>query len=270
MAGPLTQECARPGANMSFNPWELAMAAANDSRADDFRALLEKRSYADARGAKLNYRLLKPQHGDANSRYPLVVFLHGAGERGDDNDSQLIHGVREFTRPEALLKHPCLLIAPQCPNGQCWVDVDWGGLAHTLPTRPSEPMRLTLELVKSIQKELPIDARRIYITGLSMGGYGVWDALARKPKLFAAAVPICGGADLSTASKIRDIPVWMFHGDQDDAVPVNRSRDMAAALKRAGGHPKYTEYSGVGHHSWEPAYKHLGLFAWLFEQRRND
>lgn len=245
------------------------LAAADNSRADDFRDLLEKRTYSDNTGAKLHYRLLKPHQQEADAQYPLVVFLHGAGERGDDNDAQLVHGVREFARAEARKKYPCFLIAPQCPSGKRWVEVDWSSRSHSLPKQPSHPMRLTLELVESIQKELPIDARRIYITGLSMGGYGVWDALARKPKLFAAAVPVCGGADLNTAKTVREIPVWMFHGDQDNAVPVGRSRDMAAALKKAGGHPKYTEYRGVGHNSWDSAYRDADMFAWLFAQKRN-
>jgi predicted peptidase len=258
---------------MKLTHWGMAMAAilaaADDSRADDFRVLLEKRTYSDGVGAKLHYRLLRPPKREGDAKYPLVVFLHGAGERGDDNDAQLAHGVREFARPQARQKYPCFLIAPQCPNGKRWVEVDWSSHSHTLPKQPSDPMRLTLELVESIQKEIPIDARRIYITGLSMGGYGVWDALARKPKLFAAAVPVCGGADLNTAKTVRDVPVWMFHGDQDSAVPVSRSRDMAAALKKAGGHPKYTEYRGVGHNCWDSAYQDSDMFAWLFAQKRN-
>ena len=101
-----------------------------------------------------------------------------------------------------------------------------------------------------------------------MGGYGSWDALARWPELFAAAVPVCGGADIKTAEKIKDIPVWIFHGDKDNAVPVSRSRDMDAALKKAGGKPKYTEYPGVGHNSWDKAYADPEMMAWLFAQKK--
>ncbi len=259
------------GSHMRFLIWGLAMAAifsADGARADDFRSLLEKRAFADAQGAKLPYRLLKPERIEAGAKYPLVVFLHGAGERGYDNDAQLIHGVREFATPEQRKKYPCFLIAPQCPNGKRWVEVDWSSKSHRLPKEPSEPLRLTLELVESLATELPIDAKRVYITGLSMGGYGVWDALVRKPELFAAAVSVCGGGDIETAERIKDIPVWLFHGDQDGAVPVSRSRDMVAALRKAGAHPKYTEYPGVGHNSWDAAYKDNDMHAWLFAQKR--
>ena len=113
----------------------------------------------------------------------------------------------------------------------------------------------------------PIDTRRIYLTGLSMGGYGTWDLIARQPERFAAAIPICGGGDPATAERIKHIPLWVFHGDADSAVKVSRSRDMVAALKQAGGEPKYTEYEGVGHDSWTRTYKSPEIYEWLFSQR---
>ena len=116
-------------------------------------------------------------------------------------------------------------------------------------------------------KEYSIDPQRIYLTGLSMGGYGTWDLLARKPDLFAAGVPVCGGGDESTAEKFAKVPVWVFHGDKDTAVPVGRSRTMVEALKKAGGHPKYTEYAGVGHNPWDKAYADPKLMNWLFKQK---
>jgi predicted peptidase len=119
-----------------------------------------------------------------------------------------------------------------------------------------------------MRKDYSIDGRRIYITGLSMGGYGTWDLMARKPELFAAAVPICGGGDEATAEKIKNIPVWVFHGAKDGAVKVERSRRMVEALKKAGGKPIYTEYPEVGHDSWNPAYKDAKMFAWLFAQKK--
>lgn len=113
-------------------------------------------------------------------------------------------------------------------------------------------------------------AQRIYLTGLSMGGFGVWDAMQRKPTWFAAAVPICGGGDPTFASAIAPIPVWAFHGDSDPAVKPKRSRDMIAALKAAGGQPKYTEYPNTGHNSWTETYKNREMYAWLFSQKRKD
>jgi predicted peptidase len=130
-------------------------------------------------------------------------------------------------------------------------------------------MRLLLELIPALRKEYGIDPKRIYVTGLSMGGFGTWDLIARKPDWFAAAAPVCGGADEATAATISKIPVWAFHGDQDGAVKPSRSRNMVEALKKAGGEPKYTEYKGVGHDSWNPAYKDPELMKWLFRQKRD-
>jgi predicted peptidase len=237
-------------------------------RAEPSELPLEKRTYTDAKGKTLPYRLLKPQDYDPKLKYPLVLFLHGAGERGTDNEKQLIHGVPEFAKEANRKRYPCFLVAPQCPPKDTWVKVDWRAETHQQSAEPSEPMRLTLELIDALRKELPIDARRIYVTGLSMGGYGTWDVLARRPELFAAGVPICGGGDESTAATIAKIPIWVFHGAKDPAVKVERSRRMVEALKKADGHPKYTEYPDEGHASWVPAYKSPELLAWLFDQKR--
>jgi predicted peptidase len=137
-----------------------------------------------------------------------------------------------------------------------------------MPEQPSQPLRQTLELVAALQKEFSIDPARLYITGLSMGGFGVWDAIQRQPDWFAAAAPICSGGDVSLAKKITGVPVWAFHGDADGTVKVRRSRDMIAALKAAGGTPKYTEYQGVGHDSWTATYRDPELYKWLFAQKR--
>lgn len=227
---------------------------------------LEPLVYTGKDGKTLPYRLMKPEGYDSAKKYPLVVFLHGAGERGTDNARQMVHGVPQFASKENREKYPCFLIAPQCPANTKWVDVDWGADAHTIPTEMTEPSRLTLELIDSIAKEFSIDPKRIYITGLSMGGYGTWDLLVRRPNLFAAAVPVCGGADEKTAEKIKHIPVWTFHGDKDGVVKPARSRNMVAALEKAGAKPKYTEYPKVGHNSWDPAYKDAEMFKWLFVQ----
>lgn len=229
---------------------------------------LEKRTYTDAGGKVLRYRLLKPADYDDKQSYPLVLFFHGAGERGDDNEKQLVHGVPEFARPENRKQYPCFLVAPQCPDKVKWVDADWGGDAHTLPAEPTEPMRLTLELLDALPKEFRIDRNRIYVTGLSMGGFGTWDILARRPAVFAAAAPVCGGADEATAARIAKVPIWAFHGAKDTVVKPSRSRNMIAALKKAGGEPKYTEYPEEGHGSWGPAYRDPELLKWLFAQKK--
>jgi predicted peptidase len=127
-------------------------------------------------------------------------------------------------------------------------------------------MSALFELLDSFIDSHPVDRQRIYLTGLSMGGFGTWDAIARRPDFFAAAIPICGGGDLKTASRIKDLPIWCFHGGADPVVAVELSRTMVDAIKAAGGHPKYTEYEGVAHDSWTQTYKNNELFQWLFQQ----
>ena len=147
-------------------------------------------------------------------------------------------------------------------------DVDWSAMSHTLPEKPSLSLAATLNAVAALQQEFSIDAKRIYITGLSMGGYGVWDAVARRPELFAAAVPICGGGDPALAKQMQTVAIWAFHGADDKAVTVERSRQMVEALKAVGAAPKYTEYPGVGHNSWEKTYSDLAMYEWLFAQSK--
>jgi predicted peptidase len=225
----------------------------------------EKREARDPKGAKLPYRLYKPKGATGKERLPLVLFLHGAGERGDDNDAQLKNGVRFFVANQA--QFPCFIAAPQCPAKFQWVDTPWGNPKHTMPAQPTEPLRLAIEMVSSLEKEFPIDPKRLYVTGLSMGGFGTWDVIQRYPKRFAAAVPVCGGADEAAAGLIAKVPVWVFHGGSDDVVKTARSRNIVEALKKAGGSPKYTEYPGVGHGCWDQAYQEKELFPWLFGQK---
>jgi len=226
----------------------------------------EAREFKSAAGKKLLYRLFKPASAGPKQKVPLVLFLHGAGERGDDNQAQTKHGVRFFLQNQA--KFPCTLVAPQCPARFQWVDTPWGNLKHTIPAQPTEPMQSTIELLAALQKEFPaIDAKRLYVTGLSMGGFGTWDIISRFPRKFAAAVPVCGGADEAQAPAIAKIPLWVFHGGADDVVKTVRSRNIVAALKAAGGSPRYTEYPGVGHGCWDQAYGEAELLPWLFSQK---
>jgi len=229
---------------------------------------LEKLAFKNGERS-LPYRLLVPQTVEAGKEYPLVIFLHGAGERGTDNEKPLVHGLPQFCTKENREKYPCYLIAPQCPDGARWVEVDWSAASHAMPKEPSEPMKLLLDLIAATMKDRPIDAKRVYATGLSMGGFGTWDLLARKPDLFAAAAVVCGGADEATAATVKGIPVWVFHGAKDGAVKPSRSRNMVAALEKVGAKPKFTEYPTVGHDAWNPAYKDPELFAWMFAQKKD-
>jgi predicted peptidase len=212
------------------------------------------------------YRLFRPRTLEENRKYPLVLFLHGAGERGDDNDAQLRHGLARLASPEIQSKHPSFILAPQCPKGKKWSEVDWSQPKSQLPEKPSSSLLLALKVLDQLIQQMPVDPKRVYLTGISMGGYGTWDAATRWPDRFAAAVPVCGGGDDLQAARLTRLPLWCFHGDQDKAVPVSRSRDMIDAIKSAGGTPKYTEYPGVGHNSWDKAYTEPDLYDWLFSK----
>jgi predicted peptidase len=229
----------------------------------------EPRVFKNAAEQKLNYQILTPKGYDATGteKYPLVLFLHGAGERGDDNVAQLKHCTKKFLEPENRDKYPCFVMVPQCPTDKKWVEVDWSADKHDQPEKPDETMQLVLDTLASLQNEFRVDDRRLYVSGLSMGGYGTWDLAARYPDRIAAAAPICGGGDEKMAARLSKLPLWVFHGDQDTAVKPERSRNMIAAIEKAGGKPKYTEFKGVGHNSWDPAYADPALLAWMFAQR---
>ena len=245
-----------------------ADAAEPGSAADSWQRSFA-RDELQSGGATLRYRLFAPVAPAGEAKLPLVLFLHGAGERGDDNAAQLKHGAAEFLRRQS--EHPCLVLVPQCPAGRKWVEVDWGqgGGAGTFPAEPSEPLKLALEVVDDLVAAGRADPDRLYVTGLSMGGYGTWYAAAMPGSRFAAAAPVCGGGDPQWAARYVSLPVWAFHGDDDRAVPVGRSREMIAAIRAAGGEPKYTEYPGVGHDSWTRTYADDAFHAWLFAQRRD-
>lgn len=215
----------------------------------------------------LPYRLHVPPGPAPPDGLPLLLFLHGAGERGQDNMAQLRHGVQRLAEGLALRRLPCAIVAPQCPAGQRWVEVPWEAKVHRQPPVPSMPLATALLLVDALTTELGLDVRRCYLVGLSMGGYGVWDAVMRRPDRFAAAVPICGGGDVSRAAAIARLPQWIFHGALDEVVPVSRSREMVAALRAAGGAPRYSEYPDEGHACWERACGEPDLLPWLLSQR---
>ena len=222
-------------------------------------------------GKSRPYRLLKPTDVKSGEKHALVVILHGAGECGVDNTKQLVWFWNDkkpsvMTRPE-VAKEKAFVIVPQCPDGKQFVEVPWGKGSYKSP-EISEPLKLTLALVDSFVKEQPIDADRVYVVGMSMGGYGAIDAVQRRPELFAACVSICGAGDLGKAKEIAHVPVWAFHGDADNVVPVSGSRELVDALKKAGAEPKYTEYPKVGHNSWSPAFEDKEFWNWIFAQKR--
>ena len=185
---------------------------------------------------------------------PLLLFLHGAGERGNESGEDIanvkIHGpARLLDNPEFAKKVPCVTVSPQCKNGYAW-----------------SPEQLML-LLDHVETNYKIDKSRVYITGLSMGGFGTWMCLNEAPQRFAAAAPICGGAKLDWAAKMVDVPIWTFHGDKDFLVTIDRTENMVKTLRKAGGKRViFTVYEGVGHDSWTLTYNNQLFYDWLFQQ----
>ncbi len=216
----------------------------------------------------LNYNIYYPETQKQKS--PLFVFLHGAGERGDDNSSQLIHIAPILTNEVNRKKYPAILVFPQCPEDGYWANVDITEDGQWLPDGSKEPtpsMQRVIELIESLMQNPSVDTDRIYISGLSMGGFGTFDLISRHPEWFAGAVAICGGADLNKADNYKDVPLWVAHGAQDPVVPVDLSRSVVAKLKNMSGKIKYTEYPEGGHNIWNDVYKDPEVLSWLFKTR---
>lgn len=220
-------------------------------------------------GWAMPYRLFRPA---ASGKLPLVLYLHGSGGMGDDNQKQLglgnVFGTRVWALPGNQKTFPCFVVAPQTDRG--WVRYDPAqteGAARPVPGL-GEGSRLALEIVDALRREFAVDERRIYVTGQSMGGAGTWNVITHRPRLFAAAVICCGSMSTEDGSGSLDTRLWNFHGDSDKAVPVSTSRDRMTARRKAGGHPLSTEYAGVDHNVWEWAYTEPELLKWVFAQRR--
>jgi Predicted peptidase len=224
------------------------------------------RVYCERTGRKLNYRILEPFQLKANQKYPLVIFLGGTLERGSNNLSQLKYVGPFFERPDCRSRYPCFVVVPQCPAKKNWVSHENDFGTTPLATKPAEPLRLTIRLTLSLRNNPAIDSKRIYILGISSGGSGVWDLLARYPKMFAAAVPFAGSGDATKVRRLLNVPIWIFHGAWDLAVSPNCSRLMYRALKKAGGSPRYTEYPMTGHSCWIKTFQDPQFLPWLFSQ----
>ncbi len=206
------------------------------------------------------YKLVQPV--PAEGALPLVVFLHGAGERGDDNAAHMRRPLRLLNAPHMASK-PCFMLAMQCPKGESWAPFRPRG---PLPDRPLPAMQALMEAIETVVAEYPVDPTRIYLTGLSMGGFGTWELAARRPSWFAAAVPICGGGRAQIAPALVDLPIWAFHGQNDQVVKEAGSRRIIDAIRAAGGRPAYSSLPGVGHNAWDVAYGPRGAMEWLFAQ----
>lgn len=197
---------------------------------------------------KMKYLLALPKDYDKQDKWPLLLFLHGAGERGDNLDLVKKHGPPKLI--DAGKEFPFIVVSPQCPNNHWW-----------------EPVELAA-LVDEIVEKYKVDQERLYVTGLSMGGFGTWSLAAYQPKRFAALVPICGGGEPIAAKLFSPTPAWVFHGAKDFVVPLERSEKMVEAMKKAGGAIKFTVYPEAGHDAWTETYANPDLYDWLLQQKR--
>jgi len=203
---------------------------------------------------RLNYLLyLPPQYGNSKEQWPLMLFLHGAGEKGDDLEKVTVHGPPKLVAKEGKT-FPFVIASPQCPDENSWTD------------------ELRLDALDGMLNELVsryrIDKDRIYVTGLSMGGFATWALAFRYPDRFAAIAPICGRGNPAKVDRIKHLPVWVFHGGKDPAVPLNNSQVMVDALKKLGSNVKFTVYPEAGHDSWTETYNNPAFYEWLLQQRR--
>lgn len=238
----------------------------------DMASLFQAATFTPETGKPLNYRIYVPADYSEEKSYPLILFLHGAGQAGDDNFSQVKVGISEpFKNRESEIYH-CIVLAPQCPGGKKWVDVlDWSDCVYSTKSIPeSKVMAAVVELLEKTMETYRVDTDRVYVTGLSMGGYGTWDLLVRHGELFAAAIPVCGGADFKKAKLVKDIPIWTFHGSEDDIVPPTGTEKMVAAIRALNGNCQYTVYEGQGHAIWPDVYAREDLFPWLLSQKLSD
>lgn len=237
----------------------------------DIFAHLEKMTYKNAEGESLNYRFGAPEVKDGQ-KYPLLILLHGVGERGDDNQKQLVHGAKDIVNYHKTFKKDFFFIAPQCPVTSFWVETKWNLPEHRMAEKPTVPLKLVMELIEKTIKENPaVDPDRVYITGISMGGFGTWEILQRKGDLFAGALISCGGADVKCADRLTKIPIWAVHGEVDTVVLPSRAIDMQKAIQAAGGTKMIvTIYPKISHAVWNQVYSNIALLDWLFAQNRKN
>lgn len=223
----------------------------------------------------LKYQILYPENFDVNKKYPLLLFLHGAGERGNDNQKQLIHGASMFKKNAK--DYPALYIFPQCPENSYWAKVDIERSENGIVSlkfedsgEPTEPMSLVIDMMDSLAEKTFVNTDRIYVGGLSMGGMGTFEILSRRPEMFAAAFPICGGGNPASASKYaKNVDIWVFHGAKDSIVLPGFSTEMVIALMKAGGNPKYTLYKNANHNSWDTAFAEPDFLTWIFSKSKD-
>lgn len=240
-------------------------------------SLFLKSEFTSKEGKTMPYRILFPENYNKQGKYPVVLFLHGAGERGNDNEKHLTHGATLFLSESARNNFPAIVLFSQCPAEDFWSSVKImrentpAVMDFNYESKPTEALQMAMELTQMIVDKEAVDPSRIYITGLSMGGMGTFEAVYRYPDMFASAIPICGGGDTKHYDKrVLNTAFWIFHGDADAVVDVNLSRQMDQRLRDLKARVKYTEYPGVNHNSWDNAFAEQDFLSWLFSFKKQS
>lgn len=258
--------------NLKLNLLFLCLLISLPAFSGDKLSFLKKQFRTDS-GYELNYRILFPANYDSAKEYPLILFLHGAGERGNDNEKQLVHGGDLFASYENRTNYPAIIIAPQCPSETSWVDYkrpnsEGEGRFFYPSNQISKPLAAVKELVDSYIKKGVVDEKNMHVAGLSMGGIGTFDLVFRYPNMFVSATPICGGVNTQRAESFKGKTSFRItHGDKDSVVDVKFSRDAYAALQKAGTKVIYKEYPGVEHNSWDNTFAEPDFISWMFKQK---
>ena len=224
-------------------------------------------------GFDLPYRIYYPKSFDAKNSHPVLLFLHGAGERGSDNEAQLVHGKDVITA--GMEKHNAIAVLPQCPTEDYWVrlrdvpklDTGQRDFDPDVNAKPSQALGAVIKLVDDLRSKSYINNDQTYVSGLSMGGMGTFDLLWRMPNTFAAAMPICGAGAPSKAADLAKVPMRIFHGDEDAVVAVSESQTMHDAIMKQGGNSDLIIYPGVNHNSWDNAFAEPDFLDWLFKHK---
>lgn len=245
----------------------------NPANGQDF-SKYEKHLYIN-KGDTLPYRLLLPENYNPGKEYPMILFLHGSGERGNNNEAQLVHGGELFLRDINRQKFPAIVVFPQCSQNDSWINLtdtlDAAGkrdFVFNTAVKPTRAMHIVEKLIKYLIFQYPITKRQLYVGGLSLGGMGTYDIVRLHPKLFVAAFPICGAADVSIVPKLKKVNWWIFHGGKDGNVNPKYSIAMAAAIKQSNIPVKLTIYPDAGHNCWDNVFAEPGLMEWLFSNKK--
>lgn len=243
-------------------------------KAQEFKQF-EKGNFIKGRDS-IYYRILFPENFNPAQKYPIVFFLHGSGERGNDNESQLVHGAKLFLKDENRKKFPAIIVFPQCPANDYWANVSIGpneqgkrSFSFVNGGEPTKAMHALVGMVKDLLKKPYVDKKQVYVGGLSMGGMGTFELLRRKRNTFAAAITICGGDNTNNINKYKSVPLWIFHGGKDDVVDPAYSIAVSERLKTLGDEVKFTLYPNANHNSWDSAFAEPELLQWLFSHKKN-